>query len=330
MPINKPRTRLQAQTGIKLNLSSLKLPILLLLAASCFVLLFVGGPDVATLRSFKHVWNLGHIIAFGIWTYLLLNFWERLIHKNFWQQCVLMLFVTLVLGALIEIAQYGPRRTPDLGDMLRNVIGALLALAVFSPARHQASRLRLRLLQVGVVIAAVLQLIPVALALTDECQAARQFPVLSNFETPWETSRWGGDSKFARDRQHTQNGRYSLKIELNTSTYSGVSLNYFPTDWSGFKHLRFDLFNPSDMVLIITCRIHDALHAENELRYSDRFNRSYRLEPGWNPIRIALADVAEAPRTRTMDLQAIQDFSIFAVRLPQPQTLHLDYVRLEP
>jgi len=313
-----------------LTIASIKLPLLLLLAASCFVLLFVGGPDVASVRSFKHAWNLGHIIAFGIWTYLLLRFWERLIHKTFWKQCLLMLVVTLILGALIEIAQYGPRRTPDLGDMIRNVIGALLALAIFSPARHQASRSRLRLLQVGVLIAAVLQLIPVALAITDERLAARQFPVLADFETPWETSRWGGDAELARDRLYSYNGSYSLKIELNTSTYSGVSLNYFPADWSEFKYLRFDLFNPSDTALKVTCRIHDALHAENELRYNDRFNRSYRVEPGWNPIGIPLADVTKAPQTRTMDLQAIQDFSIFAVRLSQPQILYLDNVRLEP
>ena len=156
-----------------------------------------------------------------------------------------------------------------------------------------------------------------------------EFPVLADFESPWETSRWGGDAEITRDRGFAQNGRYSLKIELNTTTYSGVSLNYFPSDWKGFKDLQFDLFNPSDKALNVTCRIHDALHAENELRYNDRFNRSYRLEPGWNAIRIPLADVAAAPRTRTMNLQAIRDFSIFAVRLSQPQTLYLDHVRLE-
>lgn len=289
----------------------------------------MGGPDVASVRSFKYAWNLGHIIAFGLWTYLLLRFWDRLIHKSFWQQCLLMLVVTLVLGGLIEIAQYGPRRTPDLGDMIRNVIGAQLALACFSPVRNQILRRSLRLFQVVLLGAVVVQLVPVALALTDEYMAARQFPVLADFETPGETSRWGGDAEFARDRQFVRNGRYSLKIELNTTTYSGVSLNYFPSNWNDFRYLRFDLFNPGDRALNVTCRIHDALHADNELRYNDRFNRSYRLEPGWNAIRIPLADVAAAPRTRTMNLQAIRDFSIFAIRLSQPQTLYLDYVRLE-
>jgi len=33
-------------------------------------------------------------------------------------------------------------------------------------------------------------------------------------------------------------------------------LNYFPTDWSAFKQLRFDLYNPGDTVLKITCRNH--------------------------------------------------------------------------
>jgi hypothetical protein len=326
---NHCKIGLRASLGSKLTTAALKIPLLLLLAVSCFVLLFVGGPDVGSVRSFKYAWNLGHIIAFGLWTYLLLRYWDRLIHKSFWQQCLLMLVVTIVLGGLIEIAQYGPRRTPDMGDMVRNVIGAQLALAFFSPARKQILNRPLRLFQVALFAAALVQLIPVALALTDECQAARQFPVLADFETPWETSRWGGDAEFTRDRRFTRNGRYSLKVELNTTTYSGVSLNYFPSDWRGFKYLQFDIYNPSDKALKVTCRIHDALHAENELRYNDRFNRSYRLDPGWNAIRISLAEVAAAPRTRSMNLQAIMDFSIFAVRLPQTQTLYLDHVRLQ-
>ena len=307
----------------------MKIPFLVLLAAGCFVLLFVGGPDVGSVRSFKYAWNLGHIIGFGLWTYLLLKFWDRLAHKSFWRQCLLMVVVTLVFGGMIEVAQYGPRRTPDLGDMTRNVIGAQLALAYFSSARYQIKLRSLRWYQVVLGGLACLQLVPVALALTDEYLARRQFPLLAGFESPLETSRWGGGAAFARDRRFAENGDYSLRIDLQTTTYSGVSLNYFPSNWSDYKYLQFALFNPANKGLKVTCRIHDALHAANELRYSDRFNRSYSLAPGWNAIRIPLAEVAAAPRTRTMDLHTVEDFSIFAVRLQQPQTLYLDNVRLE-
>jgi hypothetical protein len=290
----------------------------------------VGGPDVSSYRSFKHAWNLGHIIAFALWTYLLLMFWDRLVYKTFWGQCLLMLLVTLVLGAAIEVAQYGFRRTPDMGDMMRNVIGALLAVAFFSPERHRVLKVQRHLFQMVLLLAAVLHLGPVALAITDERRALRQFPVLADFETPWEISRWGGDAEFSRDRRYVTAGLFSLKIELNTSTYSGVSLNYFPSDWSDYKSLRMDLFNPNAMVLMVTCRIHDEEHAQHGLQYKDRFNRSFGLKPGWNYISIPLADVAAAPRTRTINLHVIEDLSIFAARLEQPRTVYLDHVRLVP
>ena len=41
---------------------------MLLFAVVCVVLLFFGGPDLIRTRSFKHAWDLGHIVFFAIAT----------------------------------------------------------------------------------------------------------------------------------------------------------------------------------------------------------------------------------------------------------------------
>jgi hypothetical protein len=71
-------------------------------------------------------------------------------------------------------------------------------------------------------------LLPLAVAITDEWIAKNQFPVLADFETPFEIYRWVGGTAFDIDNGISYHGGSSLKIQLNTSKYSGVALKYFP------------------------------------------------------------------------------------------------------
>jgi hypothetical protein len=87
--------------------------------------------------------------------------------------------------------------------------------------------------------------------------------------------------------------------------------------------------HPSPDVLEIAFRIHDRRHEKGEQRFQDRYNGFFRLPSGWNEIRIDLSDVARAPAGRTMDLGEIRAVSLFAMKLPRPRTMYLDFVRLE-
>jgi hypothetical protein len=53
----------------------IKKAVLTVIAAICFVLFFVGGPDYYSPRSYKHFWDLGHILFFSILSYLILLNW---------------------------------------------------------------------------------------------------------------------------------------------------------------------------------------------------------------------------------------------------------------
>ncbi|MCL2340263.1 MAG: succinyl-CoA synthetase subunit beta, partial [Proteobacteria bacterium] len=75
-------------------------------------------------------------------------------------------------------------------------------------------------------------------------------------------------------------------------------------------------------------RIHDNQHRKHDMEYQDRFNQTFTLAPGWNDLSISLDKVKTAPRGRTMDMEHIEGFGLFVVRLPQPQALYLDHIYL--
>jgi hypothetical protein len=165
--------------------------------------------------------------------------------------------------------------------------------------------------------------------LSDETIARYQFPTLSDFETPLETTRWDGDARFSASRSFARHGKASLRVEMGTAQYSGVSLVYFPVDWRGYRFLNMDVLNPSTEEIVVTFRIHDRLHEAGEQRYEDRFNRTFRLPPGWSNIRVDLGELARAPAGREMDLGRIRAVGLFATKLQRSRTIYLDSVRLE-
>ena len=292
------------------------------------LMFFIGGPDYYSPRSYKHFWDLGHIIFFALLTYLILSLWKNLANKSLLGQGAWIFAITLLLGIIVEIGQTGTGRSPNPGDMMRNFLGSALILFFWAPSRKKISKLKLRTLQLLAATIFVIGLLPLSAALIDEWMAERQFPVLSDFENPLEVYRWVGDAKFGISRDIVSHGRSSLRMRLNTTMYSGVALKYFPADWKGYRALEFSVYNPSSELLKITCRVHDRQHIRGPELYSDRFNRAYQLTQGWNSIKIDFEDLSNAPESRHMDLSHIQGFGIFAVQLPQPRTIYLDYIRL--
>jgi hypothetical protein len=102
---------------------------LILLGATYFLL---GGEATDTpSRSLKELWNLSHIAYFFLLLYLIGNL---PLLKNIPAKILIpgLVLFSLLVGGLIELSQYATDRTPDSQDIVRNLIGALLAL-VFLP-----------------------------------------------------------------------------------------------------------------------------------------------------------------------------------------------------
>jgi glycopeptide antibiotics resistance protein len=303
--------------------------LLVFVALVCSVLLFWGGPGAYSSRSFQQAWNLGHLLLFAILTYLTLKWSETISHWPFFKQVTVLLTAVFLISLPIEFTQMGlDGRSPDVFDILRNMVGCLFAVVFFSPSRKKTGPTSLRFFQIGVVTALMLFAVPLAFAIADEIITLKQFPVLSDFETPLERMRWTGGAGHSVVSERARSGNHSLKIHLHTSQYSGVALDYFPQDWRNYRALAFSVFNPSDIPLKLVCRIHDESHYPNGGDHEDRFNRTLVVCGGWNDIEISLADVMNAPQGRKMDMRRVQNIGIFSVRLPQERVIYLDYLRL--
>jgi VanZ family protein len=302
--------------------------ILWLPAGIVSVLLFVGGPGYHSPRSLVAVWDLGHIVAFSLWSFLLIT-WKPVEEAPPARQWWMVALFCLVGGGATEGIQFLLGRDASLWDFLRDILGGGITLTWFTPwSRTVPRRVRgiVRSLSASILLVACL---PLAVALCDEGIARAQFPLLSDFETAFEEDRWHGNANSSVDRSVARHGKASLRVEMDTSLYSGVSLLYFPRDWTGYRFLRLDVFNPSSEEIKITCRIHDRWHEEGEQRYEDRFNMRFLLRQGWNDLRIDLGEVARAPVGRTMDLGEIRGMGFFASKLPAPLSIFVDYVRLD-
>ena len=296
--------------------------ILILLYLSLF-----AGPGYHQTRSLEALWNLGHILLFALLTYFLLEFWPWLRQQKQGRQFLFAVLITLILGVGIELIQaLLSSGTPDPGDVFRDFLGCTVPF-IFNTRIHIKNGLRL-VLRIILILLFVVELAPAGLAAIDEYRAQNQFPVLSDFESRLELSRWDGDAHYILSNAHTWHGKKALKIHLTTELYSGVSLVYLPSDWSGYKTLHFNVYDPDNQPLTMTCRIHDALHVKNGQHYSDRFNKQFALKPGWNEITMDLREVQNAPKGRAMDLTQIINVAIFATRLQAARVLYLDYIYL--
>lgn len=293
-----------------------------------FPFFFVGGPGYHAARSFKSAWDLGHILFFFLSTRLfLLHAAKRRGNKRsrflFFKICASV----FVLGVLIELIQKAlGGRTVDGWDVYRDLLGcvsAYIASELF-PVANRSFILPAIVVSLLLIAASW----PLLRSLADENIARRQFPVLADFETPFEQNRFSPGSRVQREKEVASHGRFSLRIQLTTATYSGASLFYFLHDWRGYNYLNFSMYNPGKKDLSLHCRIHDIHHLQHGMRFSDRFHRLFVLHSGWNQCQVSLAAVRTAPATRRMDMAHIQSFAFFVIRQPRPHVIYMDNIYL--
>lgn len=311
------------------SVANLRQSFLVLFAIGCAFLMFVGGPDLVHARSFKRAWDLGHIAAFAVWSLLLWRGWPRLATLGWLSQMMVVILLATGVGGAVEIAQGAVGRYPGWADVEHDILGSLLAIFFLFPSRLRLPLGWRRLAQVAILGWLLLALVPLARALVDEWNMFRAFPVLADFEAPFERERWSGNARLSIDHTIAASGRASLCIDLNTAQYSGANLNYFPGDWRGWRWIAFCVYNPGPRPIRLVCKINDQRHDVSGYRYADRFNQTCEVYPGWNRIRIPLEAVASAPQGRRMDLSRITDFNLFAVKLPEPRRVYLDRIVLE-
>lgn len=293
------------------------------------VLLFVGGPESNSHRVYQQAWDTGHMALFAGLIWVLLSL-PVLRSRRWFELFLLVTGFCLLIGFAIEILQLLVGRNFEYKDLVNDLLGGYLGLLIYSVRQtHRHIGIRVAMYPLMLLII-VWVLLPVAYAIIDEYIMREEFPILADFETPYELSRWDNNlASLAMTNEYFRYGSKSMRVDFEPGEYPDITLKDFPGDWHRFVSIKFSVFNTSNENLLMELKIYDWQHdLVGGYEFSDRFNRELILRPGWNDFQVAMQDVETAPANRKMDISDIASFSLFLHELKQPQTLFFDSLRL--
>ncbi len=137
----------------------------------------------------------------------------------------------------------------------------------------------------------------------------------------WECHKW-----FELSKENATSGKYSLKVLLPPGQYPGISFKDIRNDWSEFRYLRMDVFNPSREEFNFHIRIDDN---KSGVEYANRIDADFNLKPGINNISIPTTSLQTNLRHRSLNLKRLKGMTVFLTNNTKPRELYLDNIRLE-
>ena len=246
------------------------------------------------------------------------------------RRAVIALITTAALGVLSEAAQIFTLRDASWQDLIADCFGAASFLAIFlavCPAHKFSGIQRTMLLGVAAILLGWV-LAPLAITSAAYVERFSQFPTIVRF-----------DNRFGRLLARAQNIDYQIVsstqgesahalVTLRDKPWPGVAFHDVWPDWSGFNTLIVELGVNEDSPLPISIRAHDEAHKSSK-QFTDRFNRSYTLDPGKQSLKIALTDLVNAPHGRLMDLTQMSELIIYSDASNAGRSFKLYEIRLE-
>jgi len=177
--------------------------------------------------------------------------------------------VTLSAGALVELLQLIIGRDAALGDLLRDALGALTGIALFTvvdPALRLLANgraVRRAGLAVGGIGAAML-VAPLVATVWAYAGRDRNFPQLADFDSPVSTYFLATYSAVAVERHRIPadlavNTGHSIGLQARVSIDErwGIALWEPCPDWREYQRLALDVANPTGATLLLRVRIRD-------------------------------------------------------------------------
>src|SRR5512146_51736 len=140
---------------------------LLASAIMLLVLMLAGGPGYHSPRSVLAAWEFGHVVAFALWSYLLVV-WSPLEKAVPARQWGAVLGFCLVAGAATEGVQRLIGGDASTGDLLRDLVGGLFALAWLVPSTRSAPPAVRRAARAASAVLLMIACLPLARAVADE------------------------------------------------------------------------------------------------------------------------------------------------------------------
>ncbi len=151
--------------------------------------------------------------------------------------------------------------------------------------------------------------------------------ILHDFESEscLDEVHWKCHTLFSLSDLHAAHGKQSLKLDLFPSSYPGFAPALKYHDWSNYKNLSFEVYNPSNEKLKLILRVDDKKQA---LEYTDRYNKSFKIMPGSNTLNIPLNTLNTSKTDRPLNLENIYRFLVFMSHPDKKYVLYLDHFRL--
>lgn len=234
----------------------------------------------------------------------------------------------LMLGFLGEFLQRFVGRSPSFGDLAANATGVGSATLWVLSRRRQGAR---RNLFAGVSILILgLAVAPALLGIRGAVQQRTEFPLLASFERPNELRNWETvNARISQTAAWASDGHSALRMELFPGEFSGATMTWPVPDWKGYEWFSCDVQTLGTKSVELVTKLYDQQHANNGFEPEDRFERVIEVSPGnFRTIRIRLSDVADAPATRTLNLEQIAGIELFVKQPPHAMTLIVDNMRL--
>ena len=273
--------------------------------------------------------DMGHFFAFGI----LALFCYRVLraHLNQKNAYLAAIAFSAVLVLMIEAIQPWFGRTAAFGDIFTSYLGIITFISLLFVWHNPLKKKWQKWGHIALVIFIVVSVIAPAInAWYGILWRLQQGPNLGQFEHKVELQFWQANevgrnaAQIMRSTDVAHDGQYSLKVMAGTTNWSGTTYNAEHANWQPYKTLSFYVYNPGD-TLKLTVRIDDD---GDTWMMSNRFNKSFHLQKGWQNISIPIEEIADGPKHRKMNMRAIQRVLFFISKKSKTRVFYLDDVTL--
>lgn len=272
---------------------------------------------------FMHVLHkTGHPLIFGIIALLalsLLGQFDTLVKRPSVIRYVVAFAIAVLVGAMTEVGQLFTHRGASAVDVQSDAVGAIAWLAWYAAlfqGRELAKRTRWRLSLGALALAAsTIAVGPLIWCLAAYAVRDAHFPIMLKDPSVLEmyfVAANSGEVSLATLPGAADASERVVKVPIDRGLYPGMQIiEPFPR-WSGHRTLAVDVTNPGEAGLELVVRVQDRQHSG---AYDDRFNRNVIVAAKTRTtILVPLHDVEHGPKQRSLDLDAVANLNIFAVR----------------
>jgi hypothetical protein len=296
-----------------------------LMAVVLIPLLFLDFPE--NTRFWQSLFNAGHAPVFGVLSLLFLGLSLVTFGDNFKRQLthyLVALIASIVMAFGTEIAQIFTGRDAEMGDVLRDIIGAVAILGLTMTVDRKLYKSlqlptgwRVVLARVVCVLLLISPLVSVTIWSLAYRDRDRMVPYLYRFDSCLGHEFMRAEAAdleiVAPPAGWPEPGTTAVgRLTFHRTLYPQMYIDELYPDWRGYDTLRFDLYLPRPDSCRLTLRINDWLHNQE---FNDRYNHTFWIQPGVTRMAIPLADIAAAPAGRPMQMDRIKTLILFS---PQP------------